>query len=337
MITKPTDLTQTNPHLYTAEDLAQQATFEAAVSAGKVTSIVPRPLQTTPHITTSADLAQQEKFNQLIAQGYTQAEAAAACGGVGAMPTIGGGGTINLGSPVVTPAPAYQKTPEQQAWEDMYSGKVTDWVQAGGYGIPEETKTAMIQQQTDSLKSLETENIRVMRNNMERRGLTNSGFIFSNEQKIRANTTTAIAKSVTDINIQSSLMKMASFEKALGAAGEYLGYLSTQSQLENAPGMATWNAQQQANLTAFTVNAQATLTQYQAQMDIYKTNLVEAYHKQDMQAQYLIDKQLQDYRITGEKEIAMMTIEANAAAAKVQGQYALLGALSGGLTRLIKV
>ncbi|GAG81921.1 unnamed protein product, partial [marine sediment metagenome] len=44
---------------------------------------------------------------------------------------------------------------------------------------------------TDTLKAREQENIRVMRNNMERRGITNSGFLQSAENQIHSNTSVA--------------------------------------------------------------------------------------------------------------------------------------------------
>jgi len=189
-------------------------------------------------------------------------------------------GSINVPAPAVTPAPEYKPSPEQLAWEQQYGTQLHEWLEAGGYGIPEETQALMAQQTTDVLKAKETEDIRVMRNNMERRGITNSGFIFSNEQKIKANTTMTLAKSITDVKIQSAIMKMASFEKAMGATAQFLGYLSEQSQLKYQPEFATWQAQQQA-----------TLYQYQAKMDLYKTQLQQAYTQQNMQLQQAYTQQ----------------------------------------------
>jgi len=166
---------------------------------------------------------------------------------------------------------------------ESYKGQLENWVTSGGYGIPAEVQGQMIQRQTDTLMAKETEDIRVMHNNMERRGLTNSGFIFSNEMKIKSATTQAIANSMTDIQVQSSLMKLASFEKSIGAMGEFLGYLSAQSQLAYAPKSATWSAQQQANLAAYQAQQEANRLQYQAQQQT-KLTQYQAQHQANLAA-----------------------------------------------------
>ena len=218
----------------------------------------------------------------------------------------------------VAPAPEYELSPEQQAWQEMYGQQLQQWIEAGGYGIPEATQAQMIQRTTDTLKAKEAEDIRVMRNNMERRGLTNSGLVFSNEQKIRANTTTAIANSITDIQIQSSLMKMASFEKALGAAGEYLGYLSEQTRLAYQPKMATWSAQQQANLMTYQGQINALMEEYnnqfQAAMASYDTERQAAFLAYSTQAQ----AQLAQY----ESQVAAQMAQYQAQVQGQQAQYA---------------
>lgn len=285
-----------------------------------------RPRPTFPHVETEADRAQQQKYLQMIGAGVSPTEAAKSCGfgcggaGAGGIPAVG-----NIGVPTVTPAPEYKKSPEQLAWEEMYSGQLEKWIESGGYGIPEETQTQMIQRTTDALKAKEAEDIRVMRNNMERRGLTNSGFVFSNEQKIRANTTMAIANSITDIQIQSALLKMASFERALGAAGEYLGYLSQESQLAYQPKLATWSAQQQANLVAYQAQVQAKLAQYAAQVEMQKMQIAQAYEQQNMRLAAQLSSQADYQQFQWEKELTQMKIDANEKIAMYQGKGQLVG------------
>lgn len=259
-------------------------------------------------------------------------------GGGGAGGSVGGGvipggvgGIGNLGAPVVTPAPAYEKSPEQIAWEETYSGHLTNILEQGGIGIPEETMNQMVQRQTDILKAKEIEDIRVMRNNMERRGMTNSGFVFSNEQKIRSNTTTAIASSVTDLQIQNSLMKMASFENALGMTGQYLGYLSEQSQLEYAPKLATWNAQQQANLTAYTANVQARLAEYAAQVDMYKMSIAQAYEQNNMGLAHQYNMIYGQQQHNWDLEIAQMQLEMANQQAMSSGVGNIVGTILGSM------
>jgi len=220
----------------------------------------------------------------------------------------------------VTPAPEYEISPEQKAWEEMYSGQLQQWIEAGGYGIPEETQAKMIQRTTDTLKAKEAEDIRVMRNNMERRGLTNSGLVFANEQKIRANTTIAIANSITDIQIQSALMKMASFEKALGAAGEYLGYLSEQSQLAYQPKVLTWQAQTQSDLIRYQEQINALLQehnmQFQAAMASYDTERQRAFLQYSTQA----EANLTAYNVNAQAKLMEYDAKNAAAAMAYQAQ-----------------
>jgi len=242
----------------------------------------------------------------------------------GEMPTFGEGAAAGIPTPEVTPAPAYEISPEQQAFEEMYGGLVTYWVEAGGYGIPEETQALMIQKQTDALKAAEAENIRVMTNNMERRGITNSGFIFANEQAIRSNTTVAIAGAIADVQINSALMKMASFEKAMGAASTFLGYLSEQSQLKYAPEFATWSAEQTAKLQA-----------WQGKLDVYKMEINQAYQTQNMELQAQLTSELNEQQHGYDIELAEMELEANQKAAKAQGTGSIIGTIIGGIFSLI--
>lgn len=167
--------------------------------------------------------------------------------------------------PEVTPAPEYEPSPEELAWRGEYGDALREWREAKGYGIPEETQAQMMQQATDILKARETESIRVMRNNMESRQITNSGFILANEMTIKSNTTIALANSVTDIQINSALMKMASFEKSMAASAQFLGYLSEQSKLAYAPKLQTWQAEQQATMEQWRAQQNATMAKWDAE------------------------------------------------------------------------
>ena len=165
-------------------------------------------------------------------------------------------------APEVKPAPEYAPTEEERAFAEMYGGTITDIIKARGEGIPEETINLMIRQTTQALNAREDENLRIMHNDMERRGITESGLVFWNQQKIKSATTTALANSITDIQIRSSLMKMASFENALGHAGQFLGYLSEQSKMIYVGKMATWEAQTQANLIQYQAQISADMDQW---------------------------------------------------------------------------
>jgi len=231
-------------------------------------------------------------------------------------PVFGEG--VEVPAPVVTPAPAYEVSPELQGMMDLYGSKLTDWVTSGGYGLSPEVQSQMIQVQTDTLKARETENIRVMRNNMERRGITNSGFLIAAENQIHSNTSVAIAGAIADVQIKSALMKMASFEKGMGAMAQFLGFLSEQSQLAYAPEFATWQAEQLSNLQ-----------HWQGQLDILKIDLNAAYQTQNTELQAELTSELTEQQHGYDIELAEMEIEANQKVAMAQGIGGIFGTVLG--------
>ena len=268
----------------------------------------------------------EEQHQMYVEQGLTPEQITQQEAYMEAMaPTIPGAVTPTMPTapppmPEITPAPAYEISPEQQELQDLLATTITDWVESGGYGLPEEVQAQMIQQQTDSLKAREQENIRVMKNNMERRGITNSGFVFSNEQAIRSNTSVAIAGAIADVQIKSALIKMASFEKAMGAAGQFLGYLSEQSQLAYQPEFATWQAEQLA-----------TMQHWQAQMDILKIELNAAYQTQNTILQSQLTSQLNEQQHQYNLELAEIELEATNQASAAQGAGSIFGTIIEGL------
>lgn len=172
----------------------------------------------------------------------------------------------------VAPAPEYVRTEEEKAFAEMYGGTIQDIIKARGEGIPEETINLMIRQTTQALIAREDENLRIMHNDMERRGITESGLVFWNQQKIKSATTISLANSITDIQIKSALMKMASFENALGHAGQFLGYLSEQSKMAYVGKMATWEAQTQADLIQYQAQISSDMEQWKMVNQFNLTN-----------------------------------------------------------------
>jgi len=238
-------------------------------------------------------------------------------------PTFGEGAGAGIPTPEVTPAPAYEISPEQQEMMDLLGTTITDWVTSGGYGLPPEIQAQMIQQQTDTLKAREQENIRVMKNNMERRGITNSGYVQANMNMITSNTSVAIAGAIADVQIKSALMKMASFEKAMGAAAQFLGYLSEQSQLAYAPKFATWQAEQLAKMQV-----------WQGKLDIYKMELNQAYQTQNIELQAKLTSELAEQQHRYDIELAQMEIDAAQEMAKQEAAGSVSGSLVTGLFAL---
>ncbi len=163
---------------------------------------------------------------------------------------------------IVTPAPAYEKSAEQLAWEELHGGTIRDVLEKRGEGIPQETQDLMIRQTALALQTREAESIRLMQDDMERRGITNSGLLFSETTKIKATTTRELAASITDVQIKSALMKMESFERAMGHSANFLGYLANESVKAFAPKMATWNAQMQSDFFKYQSEITASLDKW---------------------------------------------------------------------------
>ncbi len=224
----------------------------------------------------------------------------------------------------VDPAPAYKKSAAQQAWEDLYGGTIEDILAEGGRGIDEETQTLMRKQIRDVLRSREEENLRTLHNRMEERGITNSGLIFSEEQKIKATTTKALAASMTEIKIKSAFMKMASFENALGQSGQFLGYLAEQSMYAHSVEMTSWQNEQQAKLI-----------RYQANVEIFKIKLQDAYNKQNMYLQQQLQSELNTQMHQYNVEIAEMEIEWAKEQSKMEMQANIFGVIFGGISGLL--
>ena len=222
----------------------------------------------------------------------------------------------------VPDAPAYEKSDQQKEWEEMYGGELVDIIKNKGLGIPKETQALMKQQVYDTLRAKESENIRLLRDNMEQRGITDSGLLFSEESKIRAATTRGLAASVTEISIKSAFMKMASFENALGQASNFLGYLSQESQLAYAPKLETYRQQRQSDIVRM-----------QGNIDIYKQKLQQAYNVNNMYTQQQLTSELNEQIHQNNIEIAEMEIEAANEAAKASSSGNIIGMILGGLFR----
>lgn len=170
----------------------------------------------------------------------------------------------------------------------------------------------------DYLKADEQEQLRLLKNEMERKGLSNSGLYFYKSQQIRANVTTQMARGINEIQIQSSLMKLASFERAMGEAGNYLQYLGHQSELKYQAEFATWTAQQQAKMAA-----------WQENLDRQKMAIAENWRREGMAFDYQLTSQLNAQQHQYDLELAQMRIDADEKAAKWGGIGKIFGAVAG--------
>jgi len=296
----------------------------------------------------------------------------------------------------VSPAPEYEVTPEQQAWQDMYSEQVQENIK-NPRGISEEAQKLMMRKSTLMLQSRETENLRLMANDMERKGITDSGQIFERTQQIKATTTRALAASITDIGLKSEMMKMESYERAMGHAANYLSVLSHISDMKYGSKMATWNAQTQTDLIQYQaqinvdleqwkmenqfnmmewqankdalfmkwdknadakiaqwsmtnqfameewktgaqydlaihqINSQVALAKFQAQSDIYKMGIAQAYQEGNMVLAGQIAIEAREDEQAHELETIEMTLEAEKKKAQATGFWGFIGTVLGGI------
>jgi len=222
------------------------------------------------------------------------------------VPCAGEAGVSGIGE-----VPAYEQSPELKAWQEKFGGNLTEWLE-NPQGIPAEAKAQMKQSLYDDLMANQEENIRVMTNKMERRGITNSGFAYSNEQKIRANTTKTLAESYRNIEIQDAMMKVASWETAMGQTAQYLSYLSNESYMAYQPKLMEW----------------------QAKFDVYKMQLNQAYQQSNITLQSQLTSQMNAQQHIWDVEMAEMEIEATQAAALAEAQGSISGTVVTGLFSL---
>ena len=230
----------------------------------------------------------------------------------------------------VSPAPEYQKTPEQAAWEKMYKGQIEQNIK-DPKGISDEAQKLLMRKATLMLQSRETENLRLMADDMERRGITESGLIFERTQEIKATTTRALAESITDIGIKSELMKMESYERAMGHAANYLSHLSRESELKYTSKLATWNAQQQVNLVQYqaqiNVSLEAWKMENQFNMMEWQANKDALFMQWDKNANAIIAQwemtnqfAMEEWKVGAQYDLAIHQINSEIALAKYQAQ-----------------
>ena len=218
-------------------------------------------------------------------------------------------------------APAYEQTQEQKDWAAMHSAQIEAIIAKEGIGIDEATQQLMKQQTWDLIKADRNEKIRKLKETMEQRGITSSGLYISEEMKVHANATRALAASVTEVKIKSAFMKMASFENALGLSAQFLGYLSEQSQLAYAPKLATWAKRADAKIMAM-----------QASVQVYVTKLQQAYTVNNMNAQAAIEAQFATQQNAWDVEMAEMEMEFAEEQAKLDRNANMFGTILGAIS-----
>ena len=112
-----------------------------------------------------------------------------------------------------------------------------------------------------------------------------------------------MANVMRDVQIQDSLMKVASYQNALGLGVQFLSYLSEESWRQYQP----------------------TLYQWQAQVDMYKMAITDAYNKQDLALAHQYSMELAQFEADTNIQLTQMTIDAAADAAKKKTFWDILG------------
>ena len=125
---------------------------------------------------------------------------------------------------------------------------------------------------------------------MAAQGLSNSGMAFSESMKLASKGTIAMANVMRDVQIQDSLMKVASYQNALGLGVQFLSYLSEESWREYQP----------------------TLYQWQAQVEMYKLAITDAYNKQDLATAHQYDMELAQFQASTQIQLTQMQISSAA-------------------------
>jgi hypothetical protein len=218
------------------------------------------------------------------------------CGGAGGVCGAGGAGGL-------PGAPLYETSPEAQAWMNRYGKYVSEGLEQGGYGMDAATMQKYQNNIYDTVKAQEQESIRTLRNQLEARGLTDSGYEFERVSYIRAEGTKTLARSINDLQIQNSLMKLSSFENLMGHSANLIGMLNQETYMKY----------------------QSKLYDWQAQVDIYKMALAQSYQQKNMKLAYQYDSMMQSQQMAWQKEMMEMEIQATQQAAKMQGWGNIVG------------
>ena len=198
----------------------------------------------------------------------------------------------------ITSAPAYEPTPEQKAWEQFYRSQIQGIIEQKGIGLPEDAKRQMLLQQQEVVRAGEEEQLTQLRRSLEKRGLLNTPIAVAEEQRIKSQYTLAMAQAARDVELQDALMRVSSYENALGRAASFLAYLANESSKRYEPQFQTWYLQQQARLQ-----------QYQAELDAWKMGIQQQYTMQQIQAEYAAKERLLQMEMEWKEKMTKMELQ----------------------------
>jgi len=212
-------------------------------------------------------------------------------------PTIA---NIEAGIPQLPP---YKPTAELEALSTQVGGAISDIITQGGIGMGEETKEQLFLREAEIINASTAQAQRNLEDRMAAQGLSDSGMAFSEGMKLASKSTIAMANVMRDVAIQDSLMKIASYQNALGLGVQFLSYLSEESWRQYQPILAQWGAQ----------------------VEMYKMAITDAYNKQNLDLAHRYDMELAQFQAQTQKELAQMEIDAAAKAAKKKNWWDIAG------------
>ena len=203
--------------------------------------------------------------------------------------------------------PPYKPTAELEQLSKQVGGAISDIIEQGGIGIGEETKEKIFLREAEIINASTAQAQRNLEDRMAAQGLSDSGMAFSEGMKLASKSTIAMANVMRDVAIQDSLMKIASYQNALGLGVQFLSYLSEESWRQYQP----------------------TLYQWQAQVDMYKLAIQDAYNKQDLAQAHKWDMEMAQFTASTNIQLTQMTIDAAAEAAKKDTFWEIVGGVLG--------
>jgi hypothetical protein len=174
-------------------------------------------------------------------------------------------------------------------------GAISGIIAEKGIGMGEETKEALYLKSAETINAGTAQAMKNLEDKMAAQGLSNSGMAFSEGMKIQSKGTIAMANEMRDIEIQDALMKTASYQNALGLGVQFLSYLSEES----------WR------------QYQTTFYQWQAQVEMYKLAINDAYTKQNYALAHQYDMELATFQANTQTQLTQMEIDASAANAQL--------------------
>ena len=249
-----------------------------------------------------------QEYLAYMPEGTTLEQAEAALG-TAQQYTSSGGAPIpsttapGINMPQVPQLAPYTPSAEQTALAGQVGGAISDIIEQGGIGIGEEIKDKLFLREAEMINASNTQSIKNMEDEMARRGMSNSGQVFSETMKLDSKKSIAMANVIRDVEIQDAYMKLSSYQNAIGMGVNFLSYLSEESWRQYQP----------------------TLMQWQAQISVYQQAIEQAYTQQNMGQAHQYAMEMAQFEADTNMQLTQMQIDAASAAANQNAFWDILG------------